>query len=261
VLDNPIRFNDPTGRDIQCPIDGDCYETCDYNCAPPVNSSGGAGGNNGGSGGSFEPNIPDPFYGDGCEETSADLCIDENDDPTIQIAHTIYGEGGSLSSDAAANVLQVAINRAYVYWTCWEMGCSHSSINGNSKIPWASITTDQLKRLLLYVLSEPYGSEAAFNAWTEPYPHHGSFWPDVVIAVETILDNPGIHPSQTAIQVGNSSPASEIRSNQNVLYYVSSGDPMWRPSSPYVHTDALPSWPPGSAVRWQYYGIYVMNDN
>jgi GH24 family phage-related lysozyme (muramidase) len=54
VLNNPVRFNDPTGHDVQCPIDGDCYETCDYYCAPPINPSGGAGGNNGGgdSGGS-----------------------------------------------------------------------------------------------------------------------------------------------------------------------------------------------------------------
>ena len=36
VRNNPIIYIDPSGHDTQCPADGDCYETCDYNCAPSL---------------------------------------------------------------------------------------------------------------------------------------------------------------------------------------------------------------------------------
>jgi len=36
VINNPIIYVDPSGHDIQCSANGDCYETCDYNCAPPL---------------------------------------------------------------------------------------------------------------------------------------------------------------------------------------------------------------------------------
>jgi RHS repeat-associated protein len=48
VLNNPLRYTDPTGHDIQCTLEDGCWETCDYNCT----SNGGttSGGTSGGSG-------------------------------------------------------------------------------------------------------------------------------------------------------------------------------------------------------------------
>ncbi len=60
ALNNPIRYTDPSGHDIQCSTDGDCYETCDYNCGggsgsssttTTTQSSGGGGGGGDGDGG------------------------------------------------------------------------------------------------------------------------------------------------------------------------------------------------------------------
>jgi len=112
---------------------------------------------------------------------------------------------------------------------------------------------------MLFVLSEPYGEEAAFNAWTEPYPNHSTgttYWSDVNAAVTQLINSPVVAPWQSTISVGGYSPVEPIRSNVNVQYYVSfplgSGP---RLSGSVVWVDPFPSG------RNQYYGTYPMNDD
>jgi len=40
VNNSPVNFTDPSGHDVQCSENGDCYETCDYDCAPQLTHSG-----------------------------------------------------------------------------------------------------------------------------------------------------------------------------------------------------------------------------
>ncbi len=185
-------------------------------------------------------------------------CIHPDDDIYTQVAHTVYGEGGVGSSQAAANIMQIILNRAYVDWTCWETGCSHSYINGSSQIPWEDITQEQLVKMMLFVLSEPYGEEAAFNAWTEPEPHYSTgttYWTDVNNAVVDLIESPVVVPWESDISVGGVPPADPIRDNPNVQYYVSYPPGGGSPTEETVAQDALPGG------RIQYYGQYPMDDD
>ena len=242
VRNNPLRYTDPTGHMVANEDGGGCV-ICIYTPPSPEN----------------DPNIPEPEYNDNCEETAQLSCINEGDNSVTQISHTIYGEGGAGSQQTAANILQVTLNRSYNYWTCWESsGClNHDYINDRSRIPWENITIQQFEDLLLFVLSEPYGNEAAFNAWTEPYPYYSTgttYWSDVNIAVENLLNSPITNPWESSIVVGTVSPVPEIRLDVDVQYYVSFPAGHTPPTQPYIWVDILPGG------RLQYYGKYPMDD-
>lgn len=156
--------------------------------------------------------------------------------------------------------MQIMLNRIYNDWTCWESaGCMyHGYINAESQIPWQDITQGQFRDMSLFVLSEPYGNEAAFNAWTEPEPHYNTpgttNWADVNDAVFNLLNSPVTLPWESNISVGNVPPRPEIRLNVNVQYFVSFDAPHDEPPGT-VWTDVLPGG------RLQFYGTYPMPDN
>jgi hypothetical protein len=107
----------------------------------------------------------------------------------------------------------------------------------------------------VFVLSEQYRNEAAFNAWTYPEPHYSTgtlYWPDVNTAVVALLNSPGVNPWESSISVGGVSPRPEIRLNVNVQFYVSFSARHAPPTQPVVWVDVL------AGDRIQYYGTFAM---
>jgi RHS repeat-associated protein len=233
VRSNPLRFVDPSGHKACIEFDGNgrCIQDPDWHT---------------------KSDIPAPQYYE-CSPMSGKSCISEYDEPFTMITHTIFGEGGSLSKQAAANVLQTILNRAYIYWTT-----HHAGINSGN-LPWEEIDGSQLTDLLLFILSEPYwGSDGkqypSYNAWGTPEPRYMGYWKDIHTAVKNLVIHPGIPPSQAVI-VGGVLPNYFIRNNVNVIYYGASSDKEWKPSS-YLVVDAIPE---NYAVIWQYYGTNPIN--
>jgi hypothetical protein len=144
------------------------------------------------------------------------------------LTHVVFGEGGSINNQIAANVLQTILNRAHLYWDCWRFAsctvAEHKAINAQSRIPWEEITPQQLLALLLYIVSEPYvggngNLYASYNAWGDDYSHPargpGSReWADQRTAVQNLIDSRG----QSPIRVGNAEPALAVQSS-DVLFY------------------------------------------
>jgi RHS repeat-associated protein len=239
TLNNPLKYTDPSGHDV-CDEEGNCYGR--YGIYQPIQT------------GLPPPVIPSPAYYQ-CANSGYNLCVTSNDDPVIQITHTIFGEGGALSDQAAANIFQTILNRAFIYWTQ-----HHAGINPDN-IPWGQISKEQLAKLVLFILSEPYnGSDGnqypAYNAWGVALTHRGEFWPSIRTAVGYILFRPGLPPHRAHLSINGVEPEPTIRNNVNVIYYGASTDRNWRPSVPWVAVDELP---PGSPQLWQYYGIFPID--
>jgi hypothetical protein len=198
------------------------------------------------------PSIPTPPpYA--CTATDNRVCLSPSDSPVLKIAHTIYGEGATYSTDIAANIIQTVINRAYRYWEYTH----HAGINPLS-IPWEQIDRETLTNLLLYILSEPGGKGwPAYNAWRSPEPHNGIYWQSTIVAIEAILNNAGESPS-TAVKVNGRIPANAIRLDTNVMFYGATNDPTWKPPKSVVYTDKVLDFN-GNICIWQYYGTETIN--
>jgi RHS repeat-associated protein len=213
VMNSPIMYIDPSGH---CPAG-----EYDDQCAQQLLD---------------DPAIPDPTYPP-CIPSPGTICITPGMDPNEQIALAIAGEGGSLSAQAAADILQTLLNRAYLYWTS-----HHEGINPYNRT-WASITEDELTALLLFILSEPYtgknGEEyPAFNAWGTPQSSNFNWFNDIQTGVADLLATPRAMPraDHAQILIGEVSPNSEVR-NLSVLYFASlnvleGNTDYWRPPSP-----------------------------
>ena len=188
-----------------------------------------------------------------CTPTANKDCRSASDDPVLQIAHTIYGEGGAFGGEVAANVLQTIVNRAYTYWVyTYQAGINPDNI------PWNQMTKDNLTNLILFILSEPTGTGwPSYNAWRAPEPHHGQFWQTVNDAVTDLLNHPGVDPS-SMVKVNGKLPASEIRFNANVQFYAAAQDP-WQPANiaNVVHVDTITR--NGKVCFRQFYGTELMN--
>jgi hypothetical protein len=183
----------------------------------------------------------------------------------------ISGEGGSSSWQAAVNVAQTILNRAYNYWTCWDNTCTHWWIN-RGHIPWDQITEEQLLALLLYIVSEPYaGSDGvmypAYNAWGAPYPHPqagvtGDAFTGIRNMVANILANPGLAPNDAPVLLNMNgrifSPLDPIRNNTSVIFFGSASADAWGENGPrgWVAFDA---WTAGDISYKQYYGTMPIN--
>jgi RHS repeat-associated protein len=248
VANNPVKYIDPSG-----------HHYCDSAYADPEECTGlDADGD-----GYLDPRTPKPTYY-GCTPSSNTPCLTQHTDPLTQLAHVIFGEGGSSLYQAGVNVTQTILNRAYNYWTC--RNCLHSWINPGH-IPWERITEEQLLALLLFIVSEPYlGSDGvlypAYNAWGAPYPHPqtGEYGGEVFSAIVTmlgnILDNPGLTPSAAPVVLtvdGRSyRPPSAIQDNTAVMYYGAASNTAWGDSQPpgWVAFDA---WTDGVIIYTQYY--------
>jgi hypothetical protein len=245
-LCNPVNEIDPTGN---CPIgdDGKCIRgwQCDFIHDPIIREQCWNRCNTK----STDAAIPEPYYYP-CSGTGSGECISPTDDPILQITHKIYGEGGSLSRQAAANILQTVLNRSSIYWSN-----HHSGINPNN-LDWARINKTQLTKLFLFILSEPYGNNPAYNAWGSPELHYGSYWLAVMAGVELVLNNPGLNPTQCNIMVGPYSPKSVIRNNVNIKCFMSYDRPNPTAEKLSVWLDTMPEGASGSAIiKYQYYGV------
>ncbi|MCI0580500.1 MAG: RHS repeat-associated core domain-containing protein, partial [Chloroflexi bacterium] len=195
VLNRSPVLTDPTGH-RECDGSEDCSDP--FPNQPPSQGGG----------------IPDPIFDYPCTPSGNAVCITPEDDPIDMLTQVVYGEGGSISLQMAANVLQTLLNRAYNYWTCTECGYNPD------QIPWEDITPEQLTALLLYIASQPYiGNDGnqypAYNAWNSAYERGKGYWNDIREAIVNLINSAGQDP----ITVGGIAPYAAISGNRAVIYY------------------------------------------
>ena len=163
-----------------------------------------------------------------CIESEKDgiksVCLSPNDSPSVMLAHTLYGEGGSsINALTSANVMQVAINRI-------------NSILRNRGIRVESLSLEQYQSLILYVISQPYdyetedgqsGQEPAFNAFNAPYPHQNSDaietnWDQTLQVATMLMESPAYDPSTGLLVWPNNLPVLPFEGHPEIAFSVTS---------------------------------------
>ena len=134
-------------------------------------------------------NIPLVFIHYLCSATTGQYCPENAADLTTALIGTIYNEGGGLSTEVAADLIQILQNRMELAWNCGSLppfvdtgdGTIHHLILqcpaqwmaiNPTKIPWADISKDDFLGLAIYLMAEPYISGGitfpAWNGWSTP---------------------------------------------------------------------------------------------
>jgi hypothetical protein len=221
------------------------------------------------------PKIPAANFSYTCQSAAGHTCIQPGDNPVEIITHVVFGEGGSISLQTAANVIQTVQNRAYLAWTCAARKCGSltwTPINPG-KIPWEQITAGQFRDLVLYIMSDAYmGTNGvaypAYNAWSIPRNSKAiengadsGFIESIRQSVEVwLVDGPGKLPISAPILIRDPwgrlwTPNLAIR-NMNVMYYYATSNEL---SIDYAHRDVfqLGVFEP---TLFQYYGTFPIHE-
>jgi RHS repeat-associated protein len=183
----------------------------------------------------------DPWGTRLCEDPWGD-CIDIPLDPAVyvpppdvsgsrpgdyvgSITDMVFGEGGSGSYRAAANIIQTIHNRAFNAWNSNRRGVNLY------RLPWSTIRQPAFEKLVVFIAGESGtgggGTIPAYNAWGIPQ-NLGSEgtdsktrWEKIKAGVVHWLSNgAGTFPDKAPIWVNDIPPANPIR-NPSVMWYFS----------------------------------------